>query len=525
MVIMDVQRAIPSIPEFYRNQSIFITGANGFMGKVLVEKLLRSCPDLEKIYILLREKRGRDIQTRFNAMVNIPLFDRVKKEKPGICEEKLVIINGNVKELNLGLSDEDKQLLEEKVSIIFHAAASVRFDDPLKDAVLLNTRGTRELMKMALNMKKLKVLLHVSTTYCNTDKKDVHEIVYPPHADWKKTIEIAENYNDEVLQMLTLSYINPLPNTYTFAKSLAEHVVNDMSKGVIPAVIFRPSIVISSAHEPVKGWIDNFNGPIGLLAACAKGILRTTCSDRNIISDFIPVDIAIKAMVAAAWKKGTESEDKQKEITVINSSNIHNSTIKAMTLDDVTQTGKNLAHETPLNNMLWVPDGTITKCRVYNFIRVITLHIIPAIFIDMLLRLAGHNFSLLKIQRKIYVANMALHYFITNQWHFRNNNFMDLQSKILDCDLKDWDYDFTTENLQKYMFYCLIGVKQFLLKEDLSTLPTARIHFRRMMWLDRFVRVAFTGFIIYLYFHFGVSELLINVLRTFGNYFTNITDI
>lgn len=84
--------------------------------------------------------------------------------------------------------------------------------------------------------------MHVSTTYCNTDKKDVHEIVYPPHADWKKTIEIAENYNDEVLQILTLSYINPLPNTYTFAKSLAEHVVNDMSKGVIPAVIFRPSI-------------------------------------------------------------------------------------------------------------------------------------------------------------------------------------------------------------------------------------------------------------------------------------------
>lgn len=74
---------------------------------------------------------------------------------------------------------------------------------------------------------------------------------------------------------------------------------------------------------------------------------------------------------------------------------------------------------------------------------------------------------------------MALHYFITNQWHFRNNNFMDLQSRILDCDLKDWDYDFTAENLQKYMFYCLIGVKQFLLKEDLSTLPAARKHFKR----------------------------------------------
>ncbi|XP_044737512.1 putative fatty acyl-CoA reductase CG5065 [Chrysoperla carnea] len=519
---MGVKSEIPSIPEFYRNQSIFITGANGFMGKVLVEKLLRSCPDLDKIYILLREKKGKDIQTRFNAMVNIPLFERIKKERPGICEEKLVIINGNVKELNLGLSAEDKQLLEEKVSIIFHVAASVRFDDPLKDAVLLNTRGTRELMKMALNMKKLKVLLHVSTTYCNTDKKDIQEIVYPPHADWKKTIEIAENYNDEVLQILTLPYINPLPNTYTFAKSLAEHVVTDMSKGVIPAVIFRPSIVISTVHEPIQGWIDNFNGPVGLLAACGIGILRTMCSDPDIISDFIPVDIAIKALVVAAWKKGTEPEEKQKEITVINSSS---SNIKSMTINDIIETGKGYAHETPLNNMLWVPGGSITKCKVWNFMRVIAMHMFPALLIDVLLRLAGHDFSLLRLHRKIYVANMALYYFISNQWQFRNDNFMELQTKILDCDLKDWDYDFSTEDINKYFFNCLIGAKQYLLKEDLSTLPAARRRFRRMLWLDRIVKVLFAGFMIYLYFYFDVSEILMNVLRAIGNYFTNIADI
>jgi FlaA1/EpsC-like NDP-sugar epimerase len=35
-------------------RSIFITGATGFVGKVLVEKLLRSCPDIAKIYILVR---------------------------------------------------------------------------------------------------------------------------------------------------------------------------------------------------------------------------------------------------------------------------------------------------------------------------------------------------------------------------------------------------------------------------------------------------------------------------------------
>jgi fatty acyl-CoA reductase len=40
-------------------------------------------------------------------------------------------------------------MLEETVSIVFHAAATVRFDDPLKSAVLLNTRGRREIMMTA----------------------------------------------------------------------------------------------------------------------------------------------------------------------------------------------------------------------------------------------------------------------------------------------------------------------------------------------------------------------------------------
>lgn len=84
--------------------------------------------------------------------------------------------------------------------------------------------------------------MHVSTTYCNTDKHEIHEILYPPHADWKKTIEVAETENPCILNALTFKYIDPLPNTYTFAKSLAEHVVNDMTKGEVPTVIFRPSI-------------------------------------------------------------------------------------------------------------------------------------------------------------------------------------------------------------------------------------------------------------------------------------------
>ena len=66
-------------------------------------------------------------------------------------------MTGDCTEIGLGLSATDRQILEETVSIVFHAAATVRLDDPLKYAVLMNTRSTREIMMILRNMKNLKV--------------------------------------------------------------------------------------------------------------------------------------------------------------------------------------------------------------------------------------------------------------------------------------------------------------------------------------------------------------------------------
>ena len=63
------------------------------------------------------------------------------------------------------------------------------------------------------------------------------------------------------------------PNTYTFTKSLSEQIIQE-KQDVLPMIIFRPSIVISSISEPMPGWIDNYNGPVGLLVGCGFGINR-----------------------------------------------------------------------------------------------------------------------------------------------------------------------------------------------------------------------------------------------------------
>lgn len=249
---------VPTIPEFYADQEIFVTGGSGFMGKVLIEKLLRSCPGIKAIYVLLRPKKGKLVQERLQAIIDTPLFAPLKQHDPKVLE-KLVPIAGDIAEIKLGISSED-HLKVKNVSIIFHSAASVRFDDPLQYAIFMNTRGTYEIMNLAKTLTRLKVVLHVSTTYSHPELKVVREEIHKPYVDWRKTIKIAEKMDEELLNTMTAKYTRFMPNTYTFTKALAEQVVDD-HKNEIPLVLFRPSIVISSMKEPFPGWIDNFNGP------------------------------------------------------------------------------------------------------------------------------------------------------------------------------------------------------------------------------------------------------------------------
>lgn len=56
------------IQQFYKNKAVFVTGGTGFLGKVIIEKLLRTC-HIETIYVLIRSKKGKDIATRIEDIV------------------------------------------------------------------------------------------------------------------------------------------------------------------------------------------------------------------------------------------------------------------------------------------------------------------------------------------------------------------------------------------------------------------------------------------------------------------------
>lgn len=71
--------------------------------------------------------------------------------------KKVVPIQGDVLKKDLDLCKEDRMWLYEEVQVVFHCAATVRFDEPLRYAVLLNVRGTKQMLDLAKNMMKLQV--------------------------------------------------------------------------------------------------------------------------------------------------------------------------------------------------------------------------------------------------------------------------------------------------------------------------------------------------------------------------------
>ena len=63
----------PTIPKFYSGKTVALTGGTGFVGHCVIEKLLRSCPEIKKIFILLRKKRNQNAQERVADLINLPV--------------------------------------------------------------------------------------------------------------------------------------------------------------------------------------------------------------------------------------------------------------------------------------------------------------------------------------------------------------------------------------------------------------------------------------------------------------------
>ncbi|XP_050584483.1 putative fatty acyl-CoA reductase CG5065 isoform X2 [Bombus affinis] len=470
-----------SIAAFYVGRNIFVTGGTGFLGKVLIEKLLRSCPDVGEIFILMRPKAGLSIDDRLKKMLELPLFDRLRKERPSNLK-KLIPVCGDTSVEGLGLGPVERRTITERVSVIFHVAANVRFIEDLRKDIFLNVRSTRDVCILAGAMKNLVALVHVSTAYAHVDKPVIDEVVYPALTDWRSAIRMIESLDEQTVQIFTSKYLGSMPNTYTFTKRLAEQVISDYSKD-LPSVIFRPSIVISTIEDPVPGWLDNFNGPVGMMVGGGKGILRVVRLEPNVAADFLPIDLAIKIMLTAAWKRGLETITKDPSVYVYNGSSHQ---IHRITSKELVAMGLRLNEETPLEGIIWYPRTILTSNRLLHYVLTLLTHVLPALIIDETLNAMGRRRMLMKIQKTIYSSVTQLSTFLHNEWCFHNSNMLNiLTTQVPPAEREIFGYDYHHFNVEQYFKNCLIGAKRYLLKEDLTRLKQAKRYYDRMKWFDR----------------------------------------
>lgn len=133
------------------------------------------------------------------------VFDRIRESHPERLQ-KIVFVAGDISKPNIGLNHSDLQMLKENVNIVFHSAATVRFDQGIKEAVNLNTLGSKRLWDLCVEMHNLKSIIHVSTAYTNPTRNNVGEAVYPPRLEmdngtFMKCVEVLPD--DLVMKIAT----------------------------------------------------------------------------------------------------------------------------------------------------------------------------------------------------------------------------------------------------------------------------------------------------------------------------------
>ncbi|XP_037042856.1 putative fatty acyl-CoA reductase CG5065 [Bradysia coprophila] len=489
-----------SIPQFYAGRSVFITGGTGFVGQLLVEKLLRSCPEIENIYLLMRPKRGQGVAARLNDLLNSTIYDTVRSGKLHALK-KVVPICGDVTHMQLGISDSDQELLCRRVSVVYHLAATIKFDEKLELAVKINMLGTRSLLELCHRMVQLDALVHVSTAYCNCDRSEIQEVIYPPPYDPANIISLVDWLPEDVLDKLTPSLIGQRPNTYTFTKALAEHLILKEA-GSLPVTVVRPSIVVACYNEPTPGWLDSYSGPNSLISAVGNGLLHTIICEGDFIGDVIPVDFVVNMMIAAAWRTATTNT---RDMIVYN---CVNGKRQPITWREIMN--KSVTHliQHPLENAIWYPTAAVLHTnRLKHTILHYLFHYLPAHVLDFVSWSTGKKQIMVKMQNQLTKATRTLEYFVTHQWHFTDDNLRELLTHMSSSDRTTFQFDVTQIDWNSFFEPYALGLRTFLLKQNPKSLPKSRRKMARLYLLHQaskvllvlFAAIFFWRFFVYLH--------------------------
>ncbi len=330
--------ALPDVRDAFAGKRILLTGATGFVAKVLLEKLIRTVPDIGRIVLLIRAGTHGDARTRFEREIAASsVFDHLRAVRPAWLErflaERVECVTGEITEPAFGLPPARFAELARGVDVVVNAAASVDFREPLDEALAINTLSLRHVAAFARVADA--PLVHVSTCYVNGyNRGEMREEIVAPaggtrdaiprgamprHRDgWYDVDALIASLQrkigrvraqaggadaERLRRRLTDLGIREAQrhgwnDTYTLTKWLGEQVALRAMHGRALTIV-RPSIIESTLHEPAPGWIEGVKVADAVILAYARGKTSFFPARREGIIDIVPVDLVANAIVLA----------------------------------------------------------------------------------------------------------------------------------------------------------------------------------------------------------------------------------
>jgi len=465
-----------NIIKFLSGQTLFLTGVTGYLGKVLLVKLLSVCRNLpdNSICVLVRGKKELSASDRFDKDLfnESYIFKQLLKDRPD-ARKAIKVIDGDVSKSKLGMTPTDYEWVSNNVTSIIHMAATTNFNENLRLAFEINILGTKRVLTLAKQCKKLLSMVYVSTCYTNATRHsgtEVREKVYPINFDPYEVIKDVTAMTPEEADKATPHIIGNHPNTYTFSKMIAEHIVLEEKENV-PLAIVRPSIIGGSASFPVAGWADSYIGAAGLVAATGLGVLHGMNGKGGNIVDFFPVDYVVNIILSACWHTAANPPGERMPIY-----HAASSTRNPYTWEDLRAIAVGFYRRRPPKRVV----GSVWCIFIHNPFLFYLYHFaftrLPATIQDARRVVKGETPKMVAGAKVLYKACHSLSFFTLHSWLFAAHNTMALWESLSEADSVIFPFDISQLNWEVWSVLFCEGIKKYVFKEinDLENKGTER---------------------------------------------------
>lgn len=389
-------------------------------------------------------------------------------------------MTGELAAPKFGFDDDLWNELIDSVNVIYHSAATIKFNCHLRDAIQTNLVGTLRTIELAKQLKTLSAYIYISTAFCNSNRRGyIWEKVYPSVYDPYAMIKMSESDQGWPLLSKGQRYdwapiIKDHPNTYTFTKQLAETLIMKELSGY-PSGIVRPSIVYGTYEKPVVGWVGNANsGHLGFLAGYAKGIFRTMAGNPTAVIDIIPCDYVINSAMVLSCYVGT---NKLPTPEVIHCTSGESNPLTLEAFRDICNTQ---IKKHPCDNMVWKPHTEIRNGLRYTLF-VYLVHILPAMFLHLpekIFRFGNPLHTSFEFMRIFNKGHQAFIYFLNNDFRYSLKNAQRLKTLIHPKDAKAYPFDSRECEWPILFERCFLGLRRYFYRESIKTTEKHHLLFK-----------------------------------------------